>query len=75
MFFDKCGNWINADATCNCGAAVQVGDDVIVVDSCGPRAIDAGGITVTIFRNGPLTKGTMIFGNPGRTAYTVCSYY
>ena len=43
-------------ATCNCGAAIKSGDDVILFDRC-----DRDGLDVKIFLNGELTPGTHIF--------------
>ncbi|BFY97751.1 hypothetical protein BsWGS_00791 [Bradybaena similaris] len=52
-------------ATCNCGAAVRSGDDVITFDTCNTRQnqITSGGtsvITVDMYKNGELTPGTRV---------------
>ena len=71
VYFKLCSNIWNSDATCSCAVFVQSGDDVIVIDSCGPRAEAVGTMTVTIFNNGPLTRGTRILSYNGRTKYKV----
>lgn len=58
-FYRRC----NGRASCNCAVAVKAGDDVLLVDKCGPTESSTGGfypITVELFRNGILTPGFQI---------------
>lgn len=58
-FYRRC----NGRASCNCAVAVKAGDDVLLVDKCGPAESSTGGfypITVKLFRNGILTPGFQI---------------
>ncbi|XP_074642559.1 uncharacterized protein LOC141899868 isoform X2 [Tubulanus polymorphus] len=71
----------NARATCNCGAAVLSGDDVIVLNKCPRKSSSRGNawgrykkinpMTVTIFRNGKLTPGTRIEKMSGGRKYRI----
>ncbi len=46
---------------CTCYVNIRSGDDVIVIDSCGPRAKANGGqMELVVFLNGELTPGTRI---------------
>ena len=56
VFYRKCGNI----ASCNCAVAARAGDDVFIIDKCGPSAQNTLGfypLTVRLFRNGLLTPG------------------
>lgn len=46
---------------CTCTVSIRSGDDVIIVDSCGERALAKGGqMQVEVLLNGELTPGTKI---------------
>ncbi|KAK0057376.1 hypothetical protein Bpfe_013183, partial [Biomphalaria pfeifferi] len=51
-------------ASCNCAVAARAGDDVIVIDKCGPFRNSTSRnffpMTVKLFRNGALTPGFRI---------------
>ena len=63
-------------ATCNCGAAIKSGDDVIFFDTCGdtPRGThpERQPLTVQFYTKGELTAGTSIVRNGG--TYIVSSF-
>ena len=64
----------NGHAACHCIIAIRSGDDVIVIDSCGP---DEKPVTrtpqmeVRLYLNGDLTPGTKIEQYNGGTTYKV----
>ncbi|CAL1528025.1 unnamed protein product [Lymnaea stagnalis] len=58
---------LNTRVTCNCGASVRVGDDVIVFNTCDARQnlppfnhVGSSVINVEIYKNGEFTPGTRI---------------
>ena len=61
----------NGRASCNCAAAVLVGDDVIVVDKCGPERGKNSPVAVQLFLNGQLEAGTRIIQYNGGRKYEV----
>lgn len=56
-FYRKC----NRHASCNCAVAVKSGDDVILIDRCGPKEGRRTPVDVSVFANGDLTPGTHIY--------------
>ena len=57
-FTQKCNG---GRVTCNCGAAVRSGDDVIVFTACNTKGrTTRGALKVNVYLNGDLTKGTTI---------------
>ncbi|CAG5130986.1 unnamed protein product, partial [Candidula unifasciata] len=63
--YEPCNPKQPKGATCNCGAAVRSGDDVITFDTCNTRQnkiITTGKsvITVDMYKNGELTPGTRV---------------
>ncbi len=59
---------------CTCYVNIRSGDDVIVIDSCGPRAKANGGqMELVVLLNGELTPGTRILqfknGNKFKVKY------
>ncbi|KAJ8316790.1 hypothetical protein KUTeg_004694 [Tegillarca granosa] len=55
-FYRSC----NGKASCNCAVAIKAGDDVILIDKCGPKSANSLGfypITYRLYRNGQLTPG------------------
>lgn len=71
-FYRKCNK---GRATCNCAVAVRSGDDVIVIDRCGPTST-AGkykALKITLYLNGELTKGTKVLAFGGGKKYEVSS--
>ena len=64
----------NNHAACHCTIAIRSGDDVIVIDVCGPNGTPASRIPqieVQLYLNGDLTPGTTIEQYNGGTAYKV----
>lgn len=73
-FYRKCNR---GRATCNCAVAVRSGDDVIVIDRCGPTVTTSGKykpIKITLFLNGQLTAGTRILSFGGGKKYEVSTF-
>lgn len=71
MFYRKCGDI----ASCNCAVAARAGDDVIVIDKCGPSAQNTLGfypLTVRLFRNGVLTPGFKLLSRFEGREHKVC---
>ena len=66
-YYRKC----NERASCNCAAAVRVGDDVIVVDKCGPERGKDSPVQVQLFLKGQLETGTRIVQYNGGKKYEV----
>ncbi|CAI9738780.1 Willebrand factor D and EGF domain-containing [Octopus vulgaris] len=67
-FYRSCNN----HASCNCAVAVQSGDDVIVIDRCGPtKKTKKGSTTITLYLNDELTEGTRIIQLYGGRKYMV----
>lgn len=68
-FYRNC----NGKASCNCAAAIRVGDDVIVFDKCGASASSKKDtpIDIRLILNGELTPGTKIFRHGGGKKYKV----
>ena len=68
-FIRRCGN-----VACNCAVAVLSGDDVILIESCGPRdaPYPAGTLTVKFYLNGELNPGTSLTRYNGGLKYEVC---
>ncbi|XP_041368567.1 uncharacterized protein LOC121382945 isoform X2 [Gigantopelta aegis] len=61
-------------ASCNCAVAARAGDDVVIIDKCGPSAVNTQGfypITVKLFRNGVLTPGFRVFSQFEGTEYQI----
>lgn len=58
VFYRSC----NGRASCNCAVAVRSGDDVILIDKCGPKmnANKRGSLKISLFINGELTPNTHI---------------
>ena len=53
---------VHLDATCNCAVAVRSGDDIILIDGCGPNSeIRNKRMRVNVYKNGDLTEGTRLF--------------
>lgn len=70
MFYRSC----NGKASCNCAVAVRSGDDVIVVDRCGPtmgKSSKKTPMTLKMFLNGALTEGTEVLRKAGGKKYIV----
>ncbi|XP_064632393.1 uncharacterized protein LOC135490806 [Lineus longissimus] len=68
-YYRKCGGGY---PSCNCGAAAKIGDDVILLDRCGPKPDpNRRHLTVTVFKNGELTPGTKILRLDGGAKYEV----
>ncbi|KAH9513339.1 hypothetical protein Btru_034658 [Bulinus truncatus] len=65
VLYRPCTNGNNR-VTCNCGAAVRTGDDVITFNTCDARqnlpqyGTGTSVINVEVFKNGEFTKGTKI---------------
>ena len=72
-YYRLCPNLFYDDATCNCGAAVQSGDDVILIDRCGPTVNGqlVHAMTVTAYLNGKLTPGTKVYRYNNGESYRV----
>lgn len=70
MFYRPCGS---GRVTCNCAVAARAGDDVIVIDKCGPK--NSGNafypMTVKLFKNGILTPGFRILSQYEGREYQV----
>ena len=68
-FIRRCGN-----VACNCAVAILSGDDVILIESCGPRdaPYPAGTLTVKFYLNGELNPGTSLTRYNGGLKYEVC---
>lgn len=61
-------------AACNCAVAVKSGDDVILLDVCGPsvKATTRKPIfTTKMYLNGELTPGTEVISHGGGKTYEV----
>ncbi|KAH9523927.1 hypothetical protein Btru_047520, partial [Bulinus truncatus] len=60
LFFRRCAG----AASCNCAVAAKAGDDVIVIDKCGPFKNSTTDnffpMTVKLYRNGKMTPGFRI---------------
>lgn len=72
VFYRKCGDI----ASCNCAVAARAGDDVIVIDKCGPSAQNTLGfypLTVRLFRNGVLTPGFKLLSRFEGREHKVCT--
>ena len=54
--------------------AVKSGDDVILIDRCGPDKSKNVPVDVSIFANGDLTPGTHIYRFLEGKRYEVCSF-
>lgn len=78
----------NLEATCNCGVAVQSGDDVIVIDRCFRRQLTVPALRsrlspddppstmkIQLFLNGNLTPGTKIHEDADGKKYFVSITY
>ena len=64
----------NGHAACHCAIAIRSGDDVILIDSCGPDATPetrTPQIEVRLYLNGDLTPGTEIIQYDGGRTYKV----
>ncbi|XP_064631285.1 uncharacterized protein LOC135489721 [Lineus longissimus] len=57
-FYVKCS--ARSRATCNCGAAVMVGDDVVVFNKCQRSNKGRIPFMVYMFKNGQFTNGTRV---------------
>lgn len=66
-FYRNC----NKKASCNCAVAVRSGDDVILIDRCGPSMGKRSPMTIKIYLNGGLTPGTKILQFSGGKKYKV----
>ncbi|XP_029649426.2 uncharacterized protein LOC115223143 [Octopus sinensis] len=61
-------------ASCNCAVAVLSGDDVILIDRCGPKSDKKSSkkqISLQLFLNGKLTPGTRVISQQGGKKYSV----
>ncbi|XP_033756294.1 uncharacterized protein LOC117339038 [Pecten maximus] len=68
VFFRKC----NGRAACNCAVAVRSGDDVILIDRCGPDSDNAQPhLDVRSYINDDLTLGTRVVKYEGGKEYRV----
>lgn len=57
-FFRKCNHNV---ASCNCGVAAKIDDDVLLIDGCGAQHSDKlKPLDVKIFRNGLVSSGLRI---------------
>ncbi|KAK7469526.1 hypothetical protein BaRGS_00036472, partial [Batillaria attramentaria] len=56
-FYRNC----NGHASCNCAVAVRSGDDVILIDRCGPESGETIPLDISVYANGDLTAGTYIY--------------
>ena len=68
----------NGHAACHCAIAIRSGDDVILVDSCGPESTPkkrTPQIEVRLYLNGDLTPGTEIIQYDGGRTYKVSSVF
>lgn len=68
-FYRSC----NGRASCNCAVAVRAGDDVIIIDKCGPEATTDQfyPMTVKMFLRGSLTPGLRILSQYEGREYKV----
>lgn len=66
-FYRRC----NGKASCNCAVAVQSGNDVIVIDKCGPKAGTKKALTIKVYRKDKLNPGTKIIQSAGGKQYEV----
>ena len=70
VFQRKCNDF----AACLCAIAIRSGDDVIVIDSCGPNETPVSRtpqLEVRLYLNSGLTPGTQIEQYNGGTSYKV----
>ncbi|XP_012946827.1 uncharacterized protein LOC101855535 [Aplysia californica] len=70
-FYRKCAG---GRASCNCAVAIRAGDDVILIDKCGP--VDSGAnsfypMTTKMFRKGTLTPGFRVLSQYEGREYKV----
>ena len=74
-FYRACGT--TNGASCNCAVSIQSGDDVIVIDQCGPtkpltkQERDTKRQRVHLYLNGELTPGTQVRKLRGGKTYQV----
>ncbi|GAB1607640.1 hypothetical protein Ahia01_001047900 [Argonauta hians] len=67
-FYRSC----NGFASCNCAVAIRSGNDVILIDRCGPIARSfQTSMTTKLYLNGQLTPGTRIISFQGGQKYEV----
>jgi hypothetical protein len=69
-FYRRC----NRVAACNCAVAVRSGDDVILVDVCGPsmkKTSRRTPYTLKMYLSGDLTPGTEVIRKSGGKTYEV----
>ncbi|XP_056005498.1 uncharacterized protein LOC130050218 isoform X3 [Ostrea edulis] len=69
-FYRKC----DTRASCNCAIAVRSGDDVILVDVCGPtmgKSPKQTPYTIKMYLNGDLTPGTEVIRRFGGKTYEI----
>lgn len=69
-FYRNC----NGHASCNCAVAVKSGDDVILIDRCGPDKGKSVPVDLSVFANGDITPGTRIYRFLEGKRYEVCSF-
>jgi len=61
-------------AACHCTIAIRSGDDVVIINNCGPGGMQVSRIPqieVRLYLNGVLTPGTKIEQYNGGTTYKV----
>ena len=65
--------WSGTTVGCNCAVAVRAEDDVILIDSCGPRSnpFPERTLAVTSYINGEMTAGLRIVAFGGGDYYEV----
>ncbi|XP_041370718.1 uncharacterized protein LOC121384400 [Gigantopelta aegis] len=64
----------NGKASCNCAVAVKSGDDIIVIDRCGPQKAASDKrrpIVPRLYLNGELTPGTRVIMQSGGRKYQI----
>ena len=66
-FFRRC----NKKAACNCAVVVKSGNDVILVDICGPSMGKSRRFSIKLFLVGRLTTGTEVISHGGGQTYEV----
>ena len=68
--YRDCGNRAISDASCNCGIAIQVTDDVMVFDLCSP----VNGkylLNMKMYKNGDLVDGFRVIEKNNGNSYEV----
>ena len=73
MAYQTCSTSQSSDATCNCGVAIRVADDVFVVERCRRDDGQDQPLRAQLYLNGNLTLGTYIFNEYEGQRYHVSS--